>query len=97
MGLPFINYPRPNLWEVEYMNVTSGICSNPSENNAEGAIFGFRAFSSTKNIVDFGKHVSMPFPGTYAEAADRPVYAALNLLREDAGSGTSLGDPCGCD
>ena len=77
----------PNLWMVEYMNATSGICSNPSENNAEVSIFHFQSFSSIKNIIDFGKNISMPFPKTYLEAANRPVYAALNLLREDSGSG----------
>ena len=63
----------PNLWDVEFLNATSGICSNPSENNAERAIMGFRPFTSSKEIVDFGKNVSMPFPGRYAEAAERPV------------------------
>lgn len=77
----------PNLWEVEYLNATSGVCSNPSENNAEVSIFGFQPFSASKTIVDFGKKVIMPFPGTYQEATERPVYAALNLLREDVGSG----------
>ena len=77
----------PNLWEVEYQNATAGLCSNPSENNAEQAVMGFEPFSATRNIIDFGRNVSMPFPASYDEAAQRPVYAAVNLLREDAGSG----------
>ena len=28
----------------------------------------------------------MPFPSSYAEAAERPIYAALNMLRVDMGT-----------
>ena len=74
----------PNLWDVEYLNATSGICSNPSENNAERAIMGFQPFSSSKEIVDFGKNISMPFPGRYAEAAERPVCKVRSRARHHA-------------
>ena len=47
---------------------------------------GFVPFTSARKVVDFGKNVSMPFPRTYAEAAERPIYAALNMLRIDLGS-----------
>ena len=83
----------PNLWQVEFENNnnnnsnSSELCSNPSENNAETTLFHFPDFTSSKNVIDFGENVTMPFPSTYKEASLRPVYAALNLLRVDSGSG----------
>eukprot|EP00040_Diaphanoeca_grandis_P016919 m.87735 g.87735 ORF g.87735 m.87735 type:complete len:468 (+) comp26113_c0_seq1:140-1543(+) len=79
-----------NQWQLDFSNLSSG-CTNPSEANAERAIFGFSKFSSSRQVVDFGKQTVMPFPKTFAEAAVRPVYAALNMLRTDGGSG-NFGD-----
>eukprot|EP00729_Bicosta_minor_P005973 gene5973-9694_t len=48
-----------NQWELDYLNLAPGRCTNPSEAVVED-IFGFAAFTSSREVVDFGKNAQFP-------------------------------------
>jgi hypothetical protein len=54
-----------NQWEVDFLGLSQGRCTNPSEANVEHALMGFDQFTGSKVVVDFGKNTTMPFPRTH--------------------------------
>jgi hypothetical protein len=71
----------PNLWELSFLNLTSRNSSHHHvgpEDCAERGLYGFEDFTAQKN--------GQPYPATYTEAANRPVYTAWNILRTDMGN-----------
>jgi hypothetical protein len=81
----------PNLWELSFLNLTASSSKNSShhhvspEDCAEKGLYGFDAFSGTKDNTSY--------PATYTEAANRPVYTAWNILRTDMGN-PNFGSVC---
>ena len=73
--LPYL----PNLWTLMYQNLTARV-SQREEDLAEVGIMGFKPFSTPDPV-------GSAQPPSFAEAAERPLYVAHNML------GLSVGNP----
>ena len=83
---PLFDY-FPGLWELQYLDWVPSASSahHGPEDVAEKGVFGFSPFSGSRS--------GQPFPATYLEAADRPVYIAWNILQADMGN-PNFGSVC---
>lgn len=74
-----------NLWELMLLNQTAFNAMQP-ESASEVGLFGLPQFTANHHLSPDDGGGEIPWPASLAEAQQRPIYIALNLIKSDVGN-----------